>query len=138
MALGAAARPAARGKGMERLKAGCEALGARREALPALAAEAWGLPQREELARLVGEAERRYGEACGAVRGLDFDRLLTATRDLLAGNPAILVELRRPPQGPAGRRVPGRQRRAAGHLRAADRAGATACPTAPSRWRSAT
>jgi len=93
-ALGAAARPAARGNGMERLKAGCEVLEAQGRALPARVAEAWGLPQREELARLVGEAERRYGEACRAVGGLDFDGLLSATRDLLAGSPAILVELR--------------------------------------------
>ncbi len=93
-ALGAAARPGARGRGMERLKAACEALEAQGRALPALAAEAHGLPQREELARLVGEAERRYAEACRAVRGLDFDGLLTATRDLLAGNPAVLAELR--------------------------------------------
>ena len=93
-ALGEAARPGPRGKGMERLKAGCEALGAHGEGLPALAAEAWGRPQRQELARLVGEVERRYAEACRAVRGLDFDGLLTATRDLLASSPAILGELR--------------------------------------------
>ncbi len=93
-ALGAAARPGARGNGMERLKAGAAALDAAGQALPGLAAEAWGRPQREALARLVGEAERRYAEGCLAVRGLDFDGLLTATRDLLAGNRTLLAELR--------------------------------------------
>ncbi len=93
-ALGAAARPGARGNGMERLKAGAAALDAAGQTLPGLAAEAWGRPQREALARLVGEAERRYAEGCRAVRGLDFDGLLTATRDLLAGNRTLLAELR--------------------------------------------
>ncbi len=93
-ALGAAATPGPRGNGLERLKAGCEALKAWGQLLPALAAEAQGLPQREALALLVAEAERRYAEARRAARGLDFDGLLTATRDLLAGSPAILGELR--------------------------------------------
>jgi ATP-dependent helicase/nuclease subunit A len=94
VALADSASPAARGNGMERLKEGCLALKALGKALPALAAEAWGRPQRVELARLLVEAERRYREACGSARGLDFDGLLTATRDLLAGNPAILAEQR--------------------------------------------
>jgi ATP-dependent exoDNAse (exonuclease V) beta subunit len=94
VALGAAAKPVARGNGMERLKAGATALDAAGQALPGLAAEAWGRPQREALAALVGEAERRYAEGCRAVRGLDFDGLLTATRDLLAGNRTLLAELR--------------------------------------------
>ena len=92
--LGAAATPGPRGNGMERLKGACEALKAQGKALPGLAAEAWGRSQREELARLVGQAEQGYAAACRSVRGLDFDGLLTATRDLLAGNPAILGELR--------------------------------------------
>lgn len=92
--LGEAAHPAPRGKQMERLQAAAAAMkGAARE-LPGLAAEAWGRAQREELAHLTLEAERRYSAACQARRGLDFDGLLTATRDLLAGNPAILGELR--------------------------------------------
>jgi ATP-dependent helicase/nuclease subunit A len=94
VALGAAASPVARGQGMERLKAGGEALRALGKALPALVAEGRGLPQREELARLVGEAEQRYAQACREVRGLDFDGLLTATRDLLRAHPAVLGELR--------------------------------------------
>ncbi len=94
VALGAAASPGARGQGMERLKAGGEALKALGTALPALAAEARGLPQRDELARLVGEAEQRYAQACRELRGVDFDGLLTATRDLLGTHPAVLGELR--------------------------------------------
>ncbi len=94
VALGEAAHPAPRGKNMERLQAASSELKAAARALPALAAEAWGRAQREELARLVLEAERRYRAACQARRGLDFDGLLTATRDLLAGNRGILGELR--------------------------------------------
>ena len=62
--------------------------------LPPAAAEIAAAPVAAAMGDLVGEAERRYAEAGRAVRGLDFDGLLTATRDLLAGNPAVLAELR--------------------------------------------
>jgi ATP-dependent helicase/nuclease subunit A len=94
VALGEAAHPAPRGKQMERLQAAGSAMKAAAKVLPGLAAEAWGRAQREELARLTLDAERRYSAACQARRGLDFDGLLTVTRDLLAGNPAMLGELR--------------------------------------------
>jgi ATP-dependent helicase/nuclease subunit A len=70
------------------------ALGEAREALVPLAAQALAAPQEAELARLVADAEARYAARKAAAGAVDFDDLLTRARDLLAGSPALLAEVR--------------------------------------------
>jgi len=84
-------RPGNGGGGMAALRDGVREAA---EAFAALAAEVLARPQAEELARLAGEAERRYAEAKRRELALDFDDLLLSARDLLAGDAALLGELR--------------------------------------------
>ncbi|HYD42995.1 MAG TPA: UvrD-helicase domain-containing protein [Anaeromyxobacter sp.] len=58
------------------------------------AADVLAGPQRAELARLVGEAERRYADRKRRARAVDFDDLLLRGRALLAGDAALRAELR--------------------------------------------
>jgi ATP-dependent exoDNAse (exonuclease V) beta subunit len=58
------------------------------------AADVLAAPQRAEVARLVGEAERRYAARKRRARAVDFDDLLLRGRALLAGDAALRAELR--------------------------------------------
>ena len=69
-------------------------LAAAAEAFVELAAEALAGPQKQELATLVAEAERGYARRKEAERALDFDDLLTRTRDLLVRDAGLRGELR--------------------------------------------
>jgi ATP-dependent helicase/nuclease subunit A len=70
------------------------ALAEARDVLVPLAAQALAAPQEGELARLVADAEVRYAARKAAAGAVDFDDLLTRARDLLAGSPTLLAEVR--------------------------------------------
>jgi ATP-dependent exoDNAse (exonuclease V) beta subunit len=59
-----------------------------------LEAERLAGPQKEELARLVADAEARYAARKREARAADFDDLLVRARDLLAREGALRAELR--------------------------------------------
>jgi ATP-dependent exoDNAse (exonuclease V) beta subunit len=92
--LAAATRSARLGRGDAPLREAKDALRAAAEEVGRLEAERLAMPQKEELAHLVEEAERRYASRKREARALDFDDLLVLARDLLARDAAIRTELR--------------------------------------------
>jgi ATP-dependent exoDNAse (exonuclease V) beta subunit len=91
--LGAAAAARGRGGG-EPVAAARSGIQEAAAAFGALSAEALGREQAEELGRLVAEAEAAYAARKLQAPALDFDDLLLRLRDLLAGDAALLAELR--------------------------------------------
>jgi ATP-dependent exoDNAse (exonuclease V) beta subunit len=90
-----AAAAAARGRGGgEPVAAARAGIQEAADAFGVLSAEALGRAQAEELGRLVAEAEAAYAARKLGAPALDFDDLLLRLRDLLAGDAALLGELR--------------------------------------------
>ncbi len=82
------------GSGDDALREARDALRALAEEVARLEAERLAAPQKEELARLVEDAEARFAARKREARALDFDDLLVLARDLLARDGALRAELR--------------------------------------------
>ncbi len=80
--------------GDEPLRQARDALRSLAEDVARLEAERLAAPQKEELARLVAEAEARHAARKREERAVDFDDLLVLARDLLARDGALRAELR--------------------------------------------
>ncbi len=82
------------GKDDATLREARDALRAHADEVSRLEADRLAGPQKEELALLVADSEARYAARKREARAMDFDDLLVRARDLLAGDRALVAELR--------------------------------------------